>query len=174
MRGEVARLEGTAAKLRQTFDKTFSEAPAQTTTAHEDVLVVRLGNDPFVVRLAEISGLYADRKIVPAPSPVPELLGIAVLRGQITPIYALGALLGYRLGEAPRWFVLARGQKAVGLAFEVFETHARVPQTSWTAGGADSTEEHVRGAVHVGGSVLPVIQVASVIETIARRGVPSQ
>jgi chemotaxis signal transduction protein len=172
MSGEEAWPGATAAKLRRTFDETFAEAP-QATTTYEDLLVVRIGNDPFAVRLAETAGLHADRKIIPIPSPVPELLGIAALRGQITPIYALGALLGYRTSGAPRWFVLARAQMAVGLAFDVFETHTRIPQTSCTTDGTESMGEHVRGAAQVGDSVHPIIHIASVIETIARLARPS-
>jgi chemotaxis signal transduction protein len=169
MKGETARLDGAAAKLRSAFDVTFSEAPIELTVASEDCLFVRIGNDPFAIRLAETAGLYADRKVVPIPSPVPDLLGVAALRGQLTPIYDLAALLGYRVCGSPRWFVLAREPKAIGLAFEAFEAHARIPQTSYTSVGTESTREHVRGAVQVGPFFRPIIHISSVIQTIAKR-----
>jgi purine-binding chemotaxis protein CheW len=166
---ETAPIDGTAARLRRTFDETFAAPTAIVGTASEDLLGIRIGGDPYAVRLTEIAGLHADRTIVPAPSLAPELLGVAALRGQFVAIYDLGLFLGYRPGNTPRWFMIARGSNTVGLAFEVLEMHARVPQTSHAVAGIESMREHLRGSVRIGDSFRPVIHIASVIEAIAKR-----
>lgn len=148
-----------AAQLRHAFDRGFAEVPSSAGGQFEELLAIRIGADPFALRLAQVAGLFADREIVPIPSPVPELLGIAGLRGHLAPVYDLGALLGYSATPAPRWFVLARGPMPVGLAFGVFEAHARAPESALA--GAD--------AVQLGGAMRPIIHIPSVIDTIAER-----
>jgi len=44
--------------------------------------------------MAEVSGLFADKKVTRLPSPVSELSGIAGLRGAVLPVYDLAMLLG--------------------------------------------------------------------------------
>jgi purine-binding chemotaxis protein CheW len=165
---ETRPLDATAATLRRAFDETFAVQPAVVTTTTEDMLSIRIGGDSYAVRLTETSGLYADRTIVPAPSLAPELLGVAALRGQFVAIYDLGAFLGYRTGNTPRWFMIARGSNTLGLAFEILEAHVRVPQSSHAATGIES-REHVRGSIRIGDSFRPIIHIASVLEAIAKR-----
>lgn len=169
MSRERALIGGTATKLRRTFDETFAALPVVVTTTSEDLLGIRIGGDPYAIRLTEIAGLHADRTIVPAPSLAPELLGLAALRGQFIAIYDLGAFLGYRAGNTSRWFMIARESKAVGLAFEVLEAHDRVPQISPAVTGTESMREHVRGSVRIGDAFRPIIHIASVVEAIAKR-----
>lgn len=147
-----------AAELRRAFDRAFAEAPPAGDARVEELLAIRIGADPFALRLAQVDGLFADREIVAVPSPVPELLGITALRGHLAPVYDLGALLGYSATPAPRWFVRARATP-VGLAFGGFEAHVRVPASALA--GADT--------VQLGGAVRPIIHIPSVIETIAER-----
>lgn len=167
---DAHRFTDTAARLRRDFDKVFAEVPTTAPSILEDVLMIRLGNDPFVVRLSEVAGLHTERVIAPIPSPVSELLGIVAIRGVMAPVYDLGGLLGYPVSQAPRWLALARGPKAAGLAFEVFEAHARVSQESFAAHETDSSARtYVQGAVQIAGIMRPIIHIASVLEAIARR-----
>ena len=94
MSGDLSALEKAVETLRQAFDRGFASPPADASQAFEDVLTIRLGDAPFALRLSEAAGLYADRRIVPFPSPVPEFLGLAGLRGQLVPVYHLGVILG--------------------------------------------------------------------------------
>jgi purine-binding chemotaxis protein CheW len=87
----------------------------------EGLLAIRVGADPYALRLSEIVGLHADVKIVPVPSPVAQLLGIVGLRGMMAPVYDLAALLGYPPAASPRWMVLAGASQSMGLAFDAFE-----------------------------------------------------
>ena len=162
---------GTAAALRSAFDQSFAVAAASKLERLEGLLAIRVGGDPYVLRLSQISGLYADRRIVAVPSPVTELLGIVGLRGVMSPVYDLAALLRYPPAANPRWMVFAGGPQPVGFAFERFEAHLQVPGVSLVsdedrAASAGVAREHTCGSVRVAGALRLVIQIASVVETI--------
>lgn len=162
----------TAAALRRSFDESFAVAAASKLERLEGLLAIRVGGDPYALRLSQISGLYADRRIVAVPSPVVELLGIVGLRGTMLPVYDLAALLRYPPAASPRWMVLAGGsQQPVGFAFEGFDAHVQVPEASLVsdearAASAVTARQHVRGNVRVAGALRLIIQIASVVETI--------
>jgi chemotaxis signal transduction protein len=159
----------TLAGLREAFDRSFAQAPALQTARSDEFLAVRVGGDPYAIRLSDIAALHRDRKVVSLPNRDAELLGIAGFRGMLAPVYDLAALLGYGHASAPRWLVLARGRAAVGLAFDLFEVQLRVARDNVSAEDGEQTRRHVRGAVRAGHVVRPLIHIASVLEAIARR-----
>ena len=63
MIGLEARMHERADELRRAFDRSFAVAPIdeQTTAAAENLLAIRVGPHPYVLRLAEVSGLFADK-----------------------------------------------------------------------------------------------------------------
>ena len=150
---ESAPSEDIAAVLRRLFDASFAvpvEARADRAT---HLLAIRVGGDPYALRLSEITALQPDLKVIPIPTPAAQLLGIAALRGMMTPIYDLAALLGYSRAPNPRWIVFARAPQPVGLAFEAFESHLQV---------SEDAQETVRAA----GVLRPLIHMASVLTTL--------
>lgn len=157
------------AELREAFDRSFAQTPIAEAVAVESLLAIRVGLDPYVLRMTEVAGLFADKKVTRLPSPVSELSGIAGFRGAVLPVYDLASLLGYPRPASPRWLVVI-AVSPVALAFEEFDgyvTHreeaiAQEPQTG-TRGG------HVREVVQAGGFVRPVISLASVLEWIRHR-----
>ena len=161
---------GTAAALRSAFDQSFAAAATSKLERLEGLLAIRVGGDPYVLRLSEISGLYKDPRIVAVPGPVTELLGIVGLRGAMSPVYDLAALLRYPPAPSPRWMVFAGGPQSVGFAFEGFDAHVQVPEVSLVSdedrAASAVTREHVRGSVRVAGALRLIIQIASVVETI--------
>lgn len=170
-RSDASQIAGTAAALRIQFDESFAAAAASRPERLEDLLAIRVGADPYALRLSEIAGLHSDVKIVPVPSPVTQLLGIVGLRGMMAPVYDLAALLRYPPAANPRWMVLARGSQPVGFAFETFEAHVQVSEASLANGkgqGADNgvPRQHARGAVHAAGALRPIIHMASVVDMI--------
>jgi chemotaxis signal transduction protein len=164
---ESAPSEDSAAVLRRLFDASFA-APVQSRAERAThFLTIRVGGDPYALRLSEIAGLQPDLKVIPIPTPAVQLLGIAALRGMMAPIYDLAALLGYSRAPNPRWIVFARAPQPVGLAFEVFESHLQVSDDS-LAGAEDpaSRRSHTQQTVRAAGIVRPLIHLASVMATL--------
>jgi chemotaxis signal transduction protein len=161
---------GSAAALRRLFDDSFAAAEAAKSARLEDLLAIRLGSDPYALRVSEIAGLHAGLKIVAVPSARAQLLGIVGLRGIMAPIYDLAALLRYPPAANPRWVVLARMSQPVGFAFETFESHLQVPETALTNGEGSATagaaRQHTSGTVRAAGALRPIILMASVVELI--------
>ena len=127
---DAASAVATATALRRLFDASFAAPAALISQRLEDLLAIRVGSDPYAFRTSEIARLHVGVKIVPVPSPVAQLLGIAAIRGMMAPIYDLAALLHYPPAANPRWFVFARAPQPVGLAFETFESHLQASQSS--------------------------------------------
>jgi purine-binding chemotaxis protein CheW len=159
-----AALSERAEELRLAFDRSFA-APQDTEVAESvELLAIRAGGMRYAMRLAAVSGLFADRVVTPLPGPLPELLGVAAFRGAPVAVYDLGALLGHPAEANVRWLVLDTGTPAVGLAFEELDGHLRAPAGSITATG-DGGIEVVRAA----DGVRPVIDVPGVRAAIEDR-----
>ena len=91
-----------AAQLRRDFDSSFANPPPVAGEAVQDLLAIRLGARRFALRLSEIAGLYADKRITPVPGAAAGMLGIAGFRGSILPVYDLQRLLDLSSGSASR------------------------------------------------------------------------
>src|SRR5690606_1614781 len=95
------------AALRDAFDRTFAKSPEPASPDPERFLSLGIGTDSYLVSLTEVSGVVTGRKVTKLPGSVPELLGIAGLRGAILPVFDLGLLLGLGATKAPRWLITA-------------------------------------------------------------------
>jgi purine-binding chemotaxis protein CheW len=157
-----------AALLRREFDRSFAEAPQLEAERTEDLLAIRVGGDPYALRLSEVAGLFADRRVTPLPSPLPELLGLAGFRGALVPVYDLGSLLGYHRAEAPRWLVSIAGGASAALAFERFEAQLRFPRAAIASDGARA-DRYAREVVRTPEAMRPVLHLPSVLEAIKAR-----
>lgn len=156
----------TLAELRRSFDRSFAEAPRDETAPHVDVLAISVGDDPYAVRLADISGIFANKKVTWLPGPVVELLGLASVRGTLLPVYDLRAVLGYPKTSTCRWLVVT-ARMEVALAFEQFDGHLRVSRETVVAGGsADPRSRHVREVARTGSFGRPIIHIPSILEQI--------
>lgn len=156
--------------LRQDFDQSFARTAGGPPESQLDFLAIRVAGDPYAIRLTEVQTLHADRKLVWAPSLLPELLGVCGFRSVLTPVYDLAPLLGYAAGLPSRWLVVAQSASPIAFAFGDFDAHLRVPLESLsapeaTSGGAAA----VGGAVHSAGITLPLLHLPSLVEAIAQR-----
>jgi chemotaxis signal transduction protein len=159
-----------AASLREAFDRSFSEPPQIEASPAEEMLAIRLDTEAYALRLSEIAGLFADRKIAPLPGTPAAQLGIAGFRSEIVPVYDLQVLLGHHSIGSTRWLVLAA---AAPVAFAVTAQEGRlsvppeaiVEQSDGLPGG------YVREFVRMPGSVRRVIDLSAVLNAI-RRDVP--
>ena len=173
MIGHEARLNVNerAAELRRAFDRSFALAPPteSETAVVENLLTVRVGPHAYVLRLAEVSGLFADKQVTWLPSAVAELLGIAGLRGAVFPVYDLGMLLGCARADRPRW-LLVTAAAPVGLAFDGFDGYLTLPSDAIIPDiRAEARQRHVREVVRTVDLTRPLISLASVLESIKNR-----
>lgn len=155
-----------AADLRKAFDRVFAEPPAPEAEAAADYLGIRIGAAPYAVALSEIGAVFADKKIAPLPSRAPELMGVAGIRGDVVPVFALGALLGQSGLEKPRWLVLAAGGRA-GFAFDALDGHLRIPLASITPHA--SPQGFVRANAVIGKDARPIVSIASLMDHLETR-----
>ena len=130
-----------------------------------------MAGDHYAIKVSEISGLVNDRKTVALPSPVPELLGVAGIRGGLVPVYSLAALLGYSQdpGRA-RWLALCGSEEPVGLAFSDFEGYLRVPVSQvYAAEQKGVTRAYLKHVLCVADMVRAVVSIPYLVEMIKRR-----
>ena len=124
MTDAMSGLAARAAELRSAFDQGFTAPLRIEAVATQDLLAIRVGAEPYAVRLSEVTGLFVDRKLTRVPGGNAALLGIAGFRGALVPVYNLRTLLGHPGTQAPRWLVVA-ATAPVALAFDAFEGHLR-------------------------------------------------
>lgn len=167
-REEHERLEERVRKLRDGFDLAFAAPIAAERGARIDFLAIRVGGDPYALRLSELLGLAADKKIVPTPSGERALLGLAGFRGSVTPVFDLARLLGYPPANAPRWIVLAGERAQVGLSFETFESHLRVESSALLEKSADE-RPGLRGAMRDADITRPILHSKTLLSMIEER-----
>lgn len=157
-----------AAELRAELDASFARPRELLRPETVALLAIRVGEDPYALRVADAHALLADRPIARLPTPVPELIGLCAIRGAIAPVYDLAALLGRtapRLSP-PRWLVLAKHHALIALAFDALDAQLVVPATEIAASAGDGPQA---GTVRVHGELRPLIRIASVLEAIERR-----
>ncbi|MES1182666.1 MAG: chemotaxis protein CheW [Myxococcales bacterium] len=170
--GLASKLE----ELRAAFDRTFAAAEQdQAAAQHVDVLAIRVADQGYALRLAEVLAVHAERKLVPVPSPAPELLGLVGLRGLVAPVYDLRQLLGHAAGPTPRWLVLARGPSAIGFAFDALDQHLRVPLVDVVmpqASEAGGTIFFAPGSVLTPSGPRPLLHLPTLIERVTHSQAP--
>jgi purine-binding chemotaxis protein CheW len=160
----VNALERRAAELRRQFDSSFSEAVRRDEQRYEDLLAIQVGGDAYAVRLSEVAGVSAERKLTPLPSAQPSLLGLVSFRAAIVPVYDLAALLGYAAPDAGRWLFVAK-QAAVAFAFGALDGHERVASSAIVA-DAQRAAGYQREVADTSSGLRGIVQLSALIETI--------
>ena len=164
-----------AQQLRDAFDKSFAHPPATSVDQYEEILLVRVGADPYAIRLAEITGITATRVIVAVPSTDARVLGLAGIRGNIIPVFDLAALLGYPSNsETTRWMVLCAIDEPIALAFAEFEGYERLPHSSLLSDAAATQREHVGEIAQTSVGARPVVNIRRLVATIDGRRLAGQ
>jgi len=146
-----------------------------------------------------VRGLLARQRIVPVPSPLPEMLGIIGRRGGIVPVYNLRAFLAAGGGaaaaasaapERTAWVLLASadvtpaagggaatapdGPRAVerslvGLAFDTFDGTLRVAPADVTPAAGGAARAHVAEVVRAAGALRGVVSLRSIVQVVRQR-----
>ena len=161
---------GRAAEMRLAFDRGFADPIRFDTAATESLLAIRVGTQACAIRLSEITGLFADRRITRVPGGGAALLGIAGFRGAIVPVYSLQALLGQTADASgprgPRWLVIAVAAP-VALAFEAFEGQLRVlPDAILPRQSRPEMKSYAEEFVQTQTIVRPIMHLASILGAI--------
>jgi chemotaxis signal transduction protein len=165
-----SRLAQRVLDLQVAFDQAFASRPSARSEETEDLLLVRIGGDPYALRSREMTGLSTGKKIAPLPSGRPELVGIVGIRGSLLPVFSLAVLLGYGAHPASsRWLAFSRGAAPLGLAFQEFEGFARARSADMHAADGVSARRHVRAVARFGEVARPIVDIASTIEVITLR-----
>jgi purine-binding chemotaxis protein CheW len=169
---DASLIDNRISELRDAFDQTYTiPAASQAAEQMENLLSIRVAGDPYAIKVSEISGLVNNRKTIAFPSRVPELLGVAGIRGGLVPVYSLPALLGYSHDAGqPRWLALCGSEEPVGLAFGDFEGYLRVPQAQLHATEQkDDTRAHPKRVLRMADMVRAVVSIPYLLEMIKRR-----
>ena len=162
---------GRAAELRLAFDQSFADPIQEVSRDTVDFISLSLAGDAHAILTADIAGLFVDVKVTPCPSPLAELRGIAGFRGTLTPVYDLGALLGYPMSSG-RWLVLAKGG-ALAFAFDGFDGHFRVEYAAIATHEGTSSARHVHEIARQAERAWPVIDIPSALRAIKARAAAS-
>lgn len=163
--------ESRASALRGAFDQSFAAPPPQATGEIENLLIIRVAEDPYAIRLHDIAGVVARRKIVPIPGGAPDLLGAATVREGIVPVFALAMLLGYpATGGTPTWMVLCRSPEAIAVGFAELEGYVQLPRSAIHLDDSlRPARQHVKEVARIHGGFRPVISLPLVVATIRNR-----
>jgi purine-binding chemotaxis protein CheW len=160
-----------AAELARAFDRSFADPVRSAPQEVERLLAIRVGGDPYAVRLRDISGLVVDRKIVPLPRSTSAAavgpLGLVGLRGGLAVVYSLGALLGHgAIGAPPRWLLLVGAGPLFGLAFDDFDGHREIASADISSRQDETPGAPVPDLVRIGDAQRGLISIATLTETI--------
>lgn len=158
-------------ELRAAFDGERAKPVSVQGEEFESLLAVRASKDGYAVRVSEISGLVAGKKIVEVPSTVSGFLGLAGARGVLVPVYSLATLLGHSAEEDhARWLALCGREDPIALAFSEFEGYLRIPRAEiCPAGQRAAARTHVTHIVRATEAVLPLVSVPLLRATIQER-----
>jgi chemotaxis signal transduction protein len=166
MSASASILAQRAAELRSAFDRNFAVAVRTDAAVKHDLIAIRVGGEPFALRLAEIGGLIADRKITRVMGGNGALLGLIGFRGALVPVYGLQKILGHSGAPASRWLVIAAAAP-MAFAFDAFEGHLRVPADAIVPQQSpSSTRGYAPDFIRAADAVRPVIHLPAVIAAL--------
>jgi chemotaxis signal transduction protein len=164
-------LERRLAELRRAFDASFEEPARTQEIEHEDMLAIQIDGGRFAVRVGELAGVHACRKIVPLPGAQVGLLGLVGIRGRLVAAYRLADLIGPGSSDGrPRWLLICRPDNQLGLAIEGLDAYLRIPKADvHPVQGDETLGEHVIDVIRHGGVARGVLSVRSILGAITRR-----
>ena len=169
------RLAQRLAELRNAFDATFAAPLLEREEGRQIAITIRAGDTPFAVRLSDIAGVEACRRVVLLPDGMPGLLGLAGIRGQLVAVYDLAALLvgggaASRAGRDPaRWMLLCAASREIGLAIDRIEGYVRFASTDVSAPSSAAMGEQIREVLRHNGVLYGIIDLAWLVRAIEQK-----
>jgi chemotaxis signal transduction protein len=156
------------AELRRAFDRTFQLPYQLTTKSVEPMIAFRTAGVALAVRVQHITGVIKRGVILPVPSIVPELLGVAAVRGLLVPVFNLAALLVLPPSGEPQWFLLVNRETPIAFAFDGLEGRVEVDRAHLYVDETSSQRKHIHQLAEVGSTVRAVIDVLGLMEAIGQ------
>lgn len=170
----VARIEPSPdrerlADMQRSFDQSFAGVVVGEAESLERMIMIRVAGALFLMPADHITGLAKAKRIVLLPSRIPELLGLAGVRGALVPVFDLTAVLELqRHGSAAAWLALAGRDSPIAFAFDELSGQVELARASLYADEGGIARRHVRLLARIGSSVHPVIDIPSILETIRK------
>ncbi|CAN7361332.1 chemotaxis protein CheW [Phenylobacterium sp. LjRoot225] len=155
-----------AAALAEAFDQSFAIARAPDLPAWRDFLAVRISDAPYALPLADLGEIAPLGRITPLPGAAGACLGLAGLRGVITPVYDLRVLLDHPAPSGVARWLATLADARVALTFDAIEGHLRLPDASPVQFESDG--RLIRGAVQTAAGLRPLVDISAVLAAIRR------
>ncbi len=156
--------------LRASFDQSFAARPSPDEEARVRLIMIRCGDQMFAIQADQIIGLAKSKRIVPVPSRIPELLGIAGIRGVLVPVFDLARYVGLESrAEGLHRLVLTQRDQPIVLAFDDFEGQVDVAKDAIFSEEQSVERGPGRVLARIGNTVCPLIDVAQIVEALRKR-----
>ncbi len=166
-RDDDADLMTRATRWREAFDQSFASTPQDAALELHDYLAIQAGQGRYALRLTEVAGLQALSSLTPCPTRRAELMGLSIFRGNVLPVYDLRVLLGAAGAghEAPAWWVAVKDAH-LGLAFDVFERHLRLPVEASSRASAADVRLYTSETLRSEGQLRPIVSIHAILLSI--------
>jgi chemotaxis signal transduction protein len=169
----AASLTARAAAMRDAFDRSFAAPRPPEPPPDEDLLAIRIGAEPYALRLSEVAALHADRQIARLPGATAALRGIAGFRGVVVPVYDLAVLLGHPPAETVRWLAMAANEP-VAFTFAGIDGRLRVTREATVPSRTGESHQYVSDFARMTDQAMrPVLHLPTIIEAVKRLASPA-
>jgi len=157
-------------ELKRSFDLTFQQPLVERGQELVHLLIVRIDDARFALKVADLAGLARAQTVVPIPGAASGLLGLAGLKGWMIAVYSLAAMIGCpeKSTGQNRWMVLCRSEKEIALAFTAVTGTMMVPRAELSP-ASPGAPPHATDAVGSGASQMWLLSVSSIAETIVKK-----
>jgi purine-binding chemotaxis protein CheW len=159
----------TLERLRRDFDEAFTRPRGEVAAPGERLLSLALGEERFVMAVADLAGLVPAPRSVPLPGAPRALVGLAGLRGELVPIYDLAALLGLASGGPPTWLALYEPAQPIAFGFDTLLGHLVAPAENLRPPTALVGGPPVRGILRMPGEPPAALLDLAALAAAARR-----
>lgn len=165
MNDDARPLTDRLGELRASFDASFAAPAASERAAAVRLLAIRIGGDPYLVRLDQIDALERARRLVTLPSSPAVLLGLMGIRGALVPVFSLSRLVGHDRAADEPWVLFCGGGAPVGLAASGFEGYRELAAHDLVVNASDG-RRYVTALAETEGVATGVIDVPRVLADI--------